>query len=178
MKYQPGASSPLTDRPAIRSNGGRLTPVSMTPLPAQADDDVALTEAAVRDIIEQVSAISRRMLSLSQPYAAQYDLAPRGLWVLGRIRDGMVHPGDLAREFHVGPSLVTAETQRLIAAGLVTSEADPRDARRSRLALTAQGDALYTTMWADLTGAMGQSLGRCAPEERVVFLKVLAALAR
>src|SRR5690606_12040598 len=102
-----------------------------------------LSEEAGRELLELISAVSRRLLAVSHPYAAQDNLAPRGLWILGRVRAGVVHPGDLARQSHVGPSLLTAEARRLVAAGLLTSEPDPADARRARLSLTAEGEAVY-----------------------------------
>lgn len=50
--------------------------------------------------------------------------------------------GDLARTLHMHPSTLTGILQRLKARGLLRRLADPSDARRVRLELTARGKRL------------------------------------
>ncbi|MBI3072762.1 MAG: MarR family transcriptional regulator [Deltaproteobacteria bacterium] len=51
--------------------------------------------------------------------------------------------GQLARLFHVHPGTLTPMLKRLERDGLVQRRADPRDARRSLLGLTATGRQLH-----------------------------------
>jgi DNA-binding MarR family transcriptional regulator len=54
--------------------------------------------------------------------------------------------GEIAGALRISHASVSQSRQSLEAAGLVTSEADPADARRRRLALTAQGEALVADL--------------------------------
>ena len=53
-----------------------------------------------------------------------------------------ISAGEVAEILHVHPSTLTGVLKRLEARGIVTRRADPRDARRALLALTARGREL------------------------------------
>ena len=53
-----------------------------------------------------------------------------------------ISAGEVAEILHVHPSTLTGMLKRLEARGIVTRRADPRDARRALLALTARGREL------------------------------------
>jgi len=53
-----------------------------------------------------------------------------------------ISAGEVAEILHVHPSTLTGVLKRLEARGIVTRRADPKDARRALLALTARGREL------------------------------------
>lgn len=70
---------------------------------------------------------------------ARYDLGPRGAWIVGLLEVGVNSPSGLTEVLCIGRSLVTAEINRLLQAGLVTGNQNARDGRRTVLALTEEG---------------------------------------
>ncbi len=73
-------------------------------------------------------------------------LAPHQFSVLARLDEGRRTPGQLAECERVSPPSMTRTVKSLLAAGLVTREADPDDGRQVFVVLTAAGrDVLADT---------------------------------
>lgn len=67
--------------------------------------------------------------------------------------------------------------QQAVQMGLVEREADPDDARRTRIALTAQGRQLARGFRGDRRERLGEALSSFSPEERRELARLLAKLA-
>lgn len=100
-----------------------------------------------------------------------YDLGPRGAWMIGLIEIGVSSPTALTDAFCIGRSLVTAEINRLLHAGLVTTSQSPEDGRRTILALTPQGRRVSAKLRATVNAFVSQRLAGHSRDE------VLAAIA-
>jgi DNA-binding MarR family transcriptional regulator len=73
----------------------------------------------------------------------QKGLSERGLYILELVNAGLNSPSKLIEYFDVLPSTITFETDKLVAAGLVTREALPSDRRVVQLSLTEQGREVH-----------------------------------
>ncbi len=114
----------------------------------------------------------RAINAATREVTSRYNLGPRGAWMLNLISLSCVYPLDLAKVFKVGRSLITAELARLSEAGLILAEPGA-DRRRSRLALTSQGEATCRkTRLTMLTMARTRLAAYSADEVRL-FAKML-----
>lgn len=91
-------------------------------------------------VCEGLSLASRPMSLATKSITEEYSLGPRGAWIVLLVTAGEVFPMDLTKIFQVGRSLITAELNRLIDAGLITYRKSAVDARRIELALTPLGE--------------------------------------
>jgi DNA-binding MarR family transcriptional regulator len=107
-------------------------------------------------------------------FTERYDLAPRGVWVLNLIANGLNHPLELAAMLGIGPSLVSVELARLTKAELIVSRQGTRDRRRSELALTEQGEAAVVEIRGELSRLITGSLGHYRPDELRLCARILA----
>jgi DNA-binding MarR family transcriptional regulator len=97
----------------------------------------------VLEFMRMMWAINHRLDRMSRRMQAQFGVTgPQRLVI--RIVGAFpgLTAGDLARTLHVHPSTLTGILQRLEARGLLRRMADPDDARRVRLDLTAKGRRL------------------------------------
>ena len=151
-------------------------------------DAISIVTARVRDTDEQVDALDwdvigflceglafggRPLGQATQAVTRQYDLGPRGAWILNLISNGIVYPLDLANVFRVGRSLITAELARLTEAGLITARPGATDRRRSELALTAAGEAAGTQIREDMSAIIPRNLAGYTPQEVLKFAQML-----
>ena len=90
-------------------------------------------------VAEGLAYAQRPLKAATRQVARQYDLGPRGPWILSLISGGKCYPLELSRALKAGRSLITAELVRLAEAGLVTASRGAIDRRRSELALTPLG---------------------------------------
>lgn len=84
---------------------------------------------------------------------------------------------DLARAAGVDKGQMSRVVSGLAARGLVSREADDRDARAVRLALTAEGRKLYRKLMRSAIERDAALLGRLSVQERRVLEAALARLA-
>lgn len=94
---------------------------------------------------------------------ADLDVRPRQARVLDALgRMGAASQVDLARAFHITPASMSTMTARLIAAGLISRETDPEEARSNVLQLTARGQSLLSAIhlaWQDVDRMIEERLG-------------------
>lgn len=144
-----------------------------------ADRGVDHDRAAPPELTAQEIAVFCNLLGLAPRHLAKgieaitsrYDLGPRGAWMIGLIEIGVSSPTALTDAFCIGRSLVTAEINRLLHAGLVTTSQSPEDGRRTILALTPQGRKVSARLRATVNAFVSQRLAGHSREE------VLAAIA-
>lgn len=84
--------------------------------------------------------------------------------------------GQLAQVLNVHPSTVTGILKRLGKRGFITRRADPRDGRRSFLALTTAGRALHVDPAGTVEGAVAQVLEALPAHKVAAAREVLSAL--
>jgi DNA-binding MarR family transcriptional regulator len=82
------------------------------------------------------------------------------------LREGPLRLGSLGRSLGVTPSTLSRNVERLEAAGLVGREADPKDARSSRVSLTSKGRAAGRELERQEVAFAQQILERLPPERR------------
>ena len=84
--------------------------------------------------------------------------------------------GTLASILHVHPSTLTGILQRLVAQGLLTRSADPADARRSVLELTARGRRVNAADAVTVESAVAGALKTMAAKDAAATRRVLTAI--
>ncbi|MEA3299190.1 MAG: MarR family winged helix-turn-helix transcriptional regulator [Pseudomonadota bacterium] len=126
-------------------------------------------------LLHTVGATARRMLAIMEPTNQRYSLGPRGASMLTLIDHGSVHPAELA-ETGVARSLITAEINRLLAAGLVAREESAGDKRRATLSLTPLGKTVSAESFRTILQAVEGSLARCSEQARNLLLNMLIDL--
>ncbi|MCE7797216.1 hypothetical protein LWE61_11675 [Sphingobium sufflavum] len=119
--------------------------------------------AAARDRFGHVTRILSR----------EYEIGPRGPWMVGLIGRRPISPHELARAFSIGRSLVTAELAQLQAANLILYEKSAQDGRRIELSLTPTGQALRERLSRDLTSLLEQRLSGYSAEQVMATARML-----
>src|SRR5512147_2788137 len=97
--------------------------------------DAARLRAAIRALVRRFGVSERADVACCGVTVAQ----AAALEALGA--EGPMRLGDLGRRLGIAPSTLTRNLSRLEGSGLVAREADPEDARSSRVALTRPGRA-------------------------------------
>jgi DNA-binding MarR family transcriptional regulator len=95
--------------------------------------------------------------------------------LIGRYPD--IAAGRLAELVHVHPSTLTGVLRRLVERGFVHRERDPKDGRRSRLALLPPGNTIDATQAGTVEAAVRRALARVPAESVDAARFVLAAVA-
>lgn len=124
--------------------GVRLTKVLARP---QGGDTVDVESPAGPDLSAYEIALFCNVLGVAplqlakarEAITARFDLGPRGAWIVGLLEVGVNSPSGLTEVLCIGRSLVTAEINRLLQAGLISGNQDASDGRRTVLALTDEG---------------------------------------
>ena len=91
-------------------------------------------------LCEGLSFASRPFHGVIGEITEEFDLGPRGAWVVMLLANGMAsYPREMADFFKIGRSLITAELNRLTEAGLISATPSDEDRRQTRLELTEAG---------------------------------------
>jgi len=125
-------------------------------------------------VAEGLAYAQRPLSAATQRVTRQYDLGPRGAWILSLISGGKCYPLELSQALKAGRSLITAELIRLTKAGLVTAHADSEDRRRSRLALTALGEQACQQVRSEMARIIRRNLAGFSPDDVRLFIRMLA----
>lgn len=120
----------------------------------------------------------RPLRAATRKVTLQYDLGPRGAWILSLISGGRCYPLDLSTSLKAGRSLITAELVRLTRAGLVTAEADSADRRRSKLALTPLGQEACERVRAEMARIVRRNLSPYSSGEIRLLIRMLRDVRR
>lgn len=97
-------------------------------------------------------------------------LSERGSFILGMVNAGIDRPSRLIEHFDVLPSTITFETDKLVAAGLLTRESDPTDRRVVRLRLTDEGRAIHDETRNTVNAFLQPALATLSREELDQFV--------
>jgi DNA-binding MarR family transcriptional regulator len=106
----------------------------------------------------------------------EYNLGPRGAFILNLLANGLLYPLDLANALCCGRSLITAELGRLTDAGLVTSRPGATDRRRTELTLTPLGLQKAHEIRNETRRIIEVNLAGYTPEEIRKFAVMLRAV--
>ncbi len=144
-----------------------------------ADDEDPSSLDPVLTFLRQIWSVDHALQKMSKHMASNLGFTgPQrlALRIIGR------HPGlaagELAAMLHLDPSTVTGVLGRLQRASIVTREADPADARRSRLYLTTTGKDLYRRKAGTIEAAVRRALASLSEADISSASRVMAALAR
>jgi DNA-binding MarR family transcriptional regulator len=129
-------------------------------------------------VAEGIAYAQRPLKAATRQVTRQYDLGPRGPWILSLISGGKCYPLELSQALRAGRSLITAELIRLTAAGLVTAQADSDDRRRSRLTLTALGTDACERVRSEMARILKRNLTDYSAEEVRLFIRMMRDVRR
>lgn len=97
--------------------------------------------------------------------------------VIARLSEiGPMSQNHLGREAAMDAATVKGVVDRLVREGLVETAPDPDDRRRLTVALTAAGRDLFQAQLAAAAGVSEATLSPLTPQERAVFMALLARL--
>lgn len=127
-------------------------------------------------ICEGVAFAQRPLREGNSKVTRQYNLGPRGAFILNLLANGILYPLELATALHCGRSLITAELARLTEANLVTSRPGEVDRRRVELTLTPLGEQALAEIRAETSRIIRTNLAGYSPEEVRKFGAMLRAV--
>ena len=90
-----------------------------------------LSDGEIAFLCSVIGVAPRQLAEAREAVTEEFDLGPRGAWILGMIEVGIDSPSGLADALRIGRSLATTELNRLSDAGLIEAR------RRNRLCLMA-----------------------------------------
>jgi DNA-binding MarR family transcriptional regulator len=139
-------------------------------------DELSTVEARLLAVIERLAQARR---AFAQKTATKHGLSPLQVDVLAALRKAPPpahRTGSLASEFDVAPPTATDAVAALRRKELVVESADPSDARRKTLALTAAGRRLADTIDAERTELVGALDGLSANSKATSLATLLQLL--
>lgn len=105
-------------------------------------------------------------------------LGRRGPFILNLVSEGCEYPNELATKFRTSRSLITADLNRLIEAGLLTSAPAETDKRRTRLQLTEAGRIVCGNVRREMARIVTRNLVAYSDDETRLFMEMLQAVGR
>lgn len=127
-------------------------------------------------LCEGIAFAQRPLREGNQKIIKQYNLGPRGAFILNLLSNGVLYPLQLATALCCGRSLITAEISRLTDAGLVTSRPGELDRRRTELTLTELGEQALAEIRAETSRIIRANLSDYTPDEIRKLAVMLRAL--
>ena len=127
-------------------------------------------------LCEGLAFAQRPLREGNQKVIKQYNLGPRGAFILNLLANGLLYPLELANALCCGRSLITAELARLTEAGLVTSRPGEVDRRRTELTLTKLGEQALAEIRAETSRIIRTNLAGYSPDEIRKLAVMLRAL--
>ena len=124
-------------------------------------------------LLEGLAFAQRPLRAATRQVTRQYDLGPRGAFILSLISSGKKYPLELSDMLKAGRSLITAELARLTEAGLVTASPGRHDRRRSELALTPLGQQACQRVRDEMARIVRRNLADYSVDEVMLFARML-----
>lgn len=143
------------------------------PLPIQPDGIDALGWDELGPLLEGLAFTQRPLRAATRQVTRQYNLGPRGAFILSLISGGKIYPLELSDMLKAGRSLITAELARLTEAGLITASPGRHDRRRSELALTKLGQEACQRVRDEMARIVRRNLAGYSAEEVMLFARML-----
>jgi DNA-binding MarR family transcriptional regulator len=88
---------------------------------------------------------------------------------------GDLTPGQLLAELRLQSGSVSGLVDRLVEAGCVRREPDPRDGRRTRVVITPRGRRRWSTAWARISTSIDDAVRNLSPDQMQVVHEFLLA---
>ena len=132
-----------------------------------------LSDEEVAHLCSVMGVAPRQLAKAREAITEQFDLGPRGAWILGMIGVGIDSPSGLADALRIGRSLATTELNRLSDAGLIEALRGRSDGRRSQLILTAAGHEANERLGRALTRFVNTRLAAYTRDELLLCARIL-----
>jgi DNA-binding MarR family transcriptional regulator len=146
-----------------------------TVIPSTADASLITAETGVIDVTRLRVALAR--LSRRLRRHEMVGLTPTQLAALVTVeQSGPLRLGDLAAAEGIAPSTLTRLVAVLEELGYVRRDADPKDARASTVAITAEGQQTIERLRAENSALLTQRLMLLTPRQRAALADALPAL--
>jgi DNA-binding MarR family transcriptional regulator len=155
------ASSSKAPEKAKRGNG----------IPMLSRDDIGYFSQAVASSRGQFAHATKAMCE-------EFELAPRGPFIIGMLGRKALSPHELADFYGVGRSLITAELSKLSDAGLIEQVKDGSDGRRVTLSLTPAGWTVYNRLGEDMGAFLAKRLSGYTRDEIMLCARLLSDFAK
>lgn len=137
----------------------------------------ALSDTEIAHLCSVIGVAPRQLATAREAVTGEFDLGPRGAWMLGMIEVGIDSPSSLADALRIGRSLATTELNRLSDAGLIEARRGAGDGRRSHLTLTARGREANDRLRRALADFIDDRLGHYSRDEVMLCARILRDLA-
>jgi DNA-binding MarR family transcriptional regulator len=112
--------------------------------------------------------------AVDEAASALFGVNRTDLRIIGLVHDaGAIAAGPLAAAAGLSPAATSTAIQRLVAAGYLRREVDPRDRRRAVMTVTGTATALLERVYTPLATAGRRELGRYSTAELEVILDFL-----
>ena len=151
-------------------------PVRAVPA-AKVPEAAMLSHEDMSAFTHALTAARGQFTNATKALCVEFALGPRGPWIIGLVGRDPIAPHELASFFNVGRSLITAELNKLIEAGLIAHEKDATDGRRVALSLTTAGRKVYDRLGEDLDTFLTQRLSTYSREEVMLCTRLLSDFA-
>lgn len=132
-----------------------------------------LSDEEVAHLCSVMGVAPRQLAKAREAITEQFDLGPRGAWIMGMIGVGIDSPSGLADALRIGRSLATTELNRLSDAGLIEAQRGQGDGRRSQLHLTAAGREANDRLGHALTRFVNDRLTGYTRDELLLCARIL-----
>jgi len=143
--------------------------------PSAASPSVISAEGGVIDVTRLRVALARLSRRLRRHELA--GLTPTQLAALSTVEQaGPLRLGDLAAAEGIAPSTLTRLVAVLEELGYVRRDADPKDARASKLAITVLGHETLERLRAENSALLAQRVMLLTPQQRIALADALPAL--
>ena len=142
-------------------------------MPDSSKSVAALTWEELSPVLEGLAFTQRPLRAATRQVTRQYDLGPRGAFMLSLISGGNIYPLDLSEMLKAGRSLITAELSRLTEAGLITASPGRHDRRRSELDLTPLGQKACQLVRDEMARIVRRNLAGYSIDEVMLFARML-----
>lgn len=121
----------------------------------------------------------RELLAAAKGIRDEFDLGPRGTWILGLIATGRIKTqADIVKRYKLGRSMIAEEMALLTKAGLVACTPHESDRRQITVSLTEWGVRANTRMGEAMAARLAERLGKYTLGDFLFCTGLLEDLAR
>jgi DNA-binding MarR family transcriptional regulator len=126
-------------------------------------------------LIAQGFTLANRLLrQTTSGVTVDYNLGPRGAWIVRLIAGGkVIHPLDVTNFFEISRSVISDELARLLKSKLIVYRKSRRDGRRVELALTPLGENVSRRVRKEIGQLITERFAAYTREEVLSFGRML-----
>jgi DNA-binding MarR family transcriptional regulator len=132
----------------------------------------------IGELMEGLAYAQRPIHAAVREITKQLGLGRRGAFILNLVAEGSEYPNELATKLRTSRSLITADLNRLIDAGLIESTAGVEDKRMTRLHLTGAGRKVCADIRNEMARIVVRNLARYSDSDLQLFTEMLVAVRR